>query len=50
MREQQSVNAFKKLIRKQNVGAVHLFLPMTEKIVYCAILRISFVTECVVLL
>ena len=41
VREQQSVDAFKKLIRKQNLAAL---------IAYCAILRISFVIEYVYIL
>ena len=49
VREQQSVDAFKKLIRKQNLAAL-IFLPMTAKIAYCAILRISFVIEYVYIL
>ena len=41
VREQQSVDAFKKLIRKQNVAVL---------IAYCAILRISLVIEYVYIL
>ena len=44
VREQQSVYAFKKLIRKQNLAAF-ISAIMTAKIAHCAILRISFVIE-----